>query len=351
MTGVERVAHETVRALDTLAAEGDEALAGLSVTLAVPPGVVVPPWLRHLAVREVPGGSGLRWEQWALRRAAGDAWLVNLCNMAPLARRRQIVLIHDVATVRSPASYSRAFRAWYALAMPLLYRRSAGVATVSQFSRDELRAVYGPRDDVEVWPEGTDHMARLEPDPSVLERHDLGPRPFVLAVGSMAVHKNFGLIVQALQRMDNPPFDLVVAGGRDPRIFGDAAASLPAFVRHVGYVSDEQLKALYQRAACFVFPSTYEGYGLPPTEAMACGCPVLAARVASMPEVLGDAAAWFDPRDAQALAALMHDIVTNPARRQALAQAGAERAERLRWRGTALALLACARRLGGEEGH
>ena len=115
------------------------------------------------------------------------------------------------------------------------------------------------------------------------------------------------------------------------REFFDTAANLPDFVRHLGYVSDGDLKALYEAAACFVYPSFYEGFGLPPLEAMACGCPVIVSRAASLPEVCGDAALYCDPTDPRDIAKQMSDLVFDDILRARLRERGLQRAQQFSW--------------------
>jgi glycosyltransferase involved in cell wall biosynthesis len=135
------------------------------------------------------------------------------------------------------------------------------------------------------------------------------------------------------------PVQTVLVGGSSTKIFRDAGLALPPGVRLTGYVTDAQLRALYESAACFVFPSRYEGFGLPPLEAMACGCPVIASDAASIPEVCGDAALSFDRDDPAALRAQLDRLLGDPALRAALAEAGRHRAATYTWERAARGLL------------
>jgi glycosyltransferase involved in cell wall biosynthesis len=186
----------------------------------------------------------------------------------------------------------------------------------------------------------------------VLGRHGLGARPYVLAVSTANPAKNFAAVVRAIELAGTVGCDFVLAGGTDPQVFARAAAPLPAAVRRVGYVTDAELRALYEHATCFVHPSLYEGFGLPALEAMQCGCPVLASDAASIPEVCGDAALYCDARSPADIAGKLGTLVRDPALRRRLAERGRARAARFSWRSAAAAnwdavALAGRRRSGG----
>lgn len=139
--------------------------------------------------------------------------------------------------------------------------------------------------------------------------------------------------------MNDCGFSFVVAGGQNPNIFAGMADDLPVSVRYVSFESDEELKALYEHAACFLFPSIYESYGLPTTEAMACGCPVLAAQAGSIPDVCGDAALYFNPLKPSSLADPIKKVMTDDRLRDHMRALGLARSEGMRWRNTALGLI------------
>ena len=338
VTGVQRYAREVVKALDALLREEVVDAGGAEVTLLMPrDGVDVPP-LSRIRVRRAGRLVGHAWEQLELPHLSRGGVLLNLCNTAPLARRKQVVTLHDAAIYRVPAAYTRAFRAWYRVLWAGLARTASTILTVSYFSRRELADCLGiDRSRIGVVEEAGDHILAVAPDPAVLDRHGLRARPFVLAVSTANPTKNFGAVVRAIEHLGDTDFDFVVAGGVDPRVFARAAAPLPAAVKRVGYVSDGELRALYEHAACFVHPSRYEGFGLPPLEAMCCGCPVIAAEAASIPEVCGDAALYFDPASPADLAGKLAALMSDAAERAALAARGRARAARFSWRRAAAA--------------
>lgn len=332
VTGVQRYAIELTKALDELLERGVIDAERYTLDLLAPPSAGTDLPLRHINFRREGNSSGLLWEQFELPWLARDALLINLCNAAPLVASRQLVTLHDAAVHAVPEAYSRAFRAWYRLLLPSVGRIARRVITVSQFSRSEITRRFGVAESkCVVISEGKEHMQTVAADKSVLERHGIGRRPYVLAVSSASPNKNFRAIVEAIRWLGVAPFDLVIAGGTNPRIFSDAGANLPDFVRHLGYVSDGELKALYEAASCFVYPSFYEGFGLPPLEAMACGCPVIVSRAASLPEVCGDAALYCDPADPRDIAKQMSDLVFDDSLRARLRERGLQRAQRFSW--------------------
>lgn len=339
-TGVDRFAFETIRALDQLIELRDPLVDGLQPEIIVPEalaGMQNP--FRYVLLRASGKGGGVRWEQFALPQAARGRLLLNLCNSGPLLYGRQVTVLHDAAPTRVPDSYSRSFVAWYRLMAPRLGRISRRVITVSEFSRRELCAAYGiPAGKIGVVSESGEHMLRVQEDEGAVVPR-LNGRPFVLAVGSLNRHKNFRLVAEAARLVGNAQFDIVVVGGRDPRVYGAGNDALPGFVKHLGHVSDGELAALYRRAVCFVYPSRYEGFGLPPVEALALGCPVIASRLPAVQEACGDAVLYTSPDDPAELARLLERMTADATLRANLRERGRVRTEELTWRATAARLI------------
>ena len=337
-TGVQRYAAQTLLALDELLQAQPACRAALRCRLVVPAGAADLP-LRHIGRHVLRGGQGHVWEQAALAWHARGDYLVNFNYSAPLLKRRQLVTVHD-ATVRAmPQAFTPAYRLVHNALVGVLGRTAQDLVTVSEFSRNELRLRFGlGRDDIRVAREGAAHAVLPADDAAVLARHGLQPGGFVLAVGSVKPNKNFQLLGQALQRLPGFPLPLAVAGARDIGIFQGSAPALQ-HLRFLGFVPDDELAALYRHAAWFVFPSLYEGFGLPALEAMANGCPVLAARAASIPEVCGDAALYFDPHDPDDLARLLQRALREDGLRQRLQQAARQRLALYTWEANARLLL------------
>lgn len=346
LTGVDRFALEITRALDDMTSgtgDGEE----FSFRLLVPRGIQSAPDYRRIRVEQVGTRQGHYWEQLDLpRHVPAGSMLLSLCNTGPAFFPRHVVAIHDAATVRVPLAFRPAFRLWYRMLMPILGATSRSVLTVSRFAQEEIvDAFWIARDKTVIVGEGAEHIARIAPAPGILKRFGLDERPFVLAVSSKAKHKNFQLIAEALATIPGAPFNVAIAGGGNAAIFGEGTEPASDRLRWLGYVSDGELRALYESALCFVFPSIYEGFGIPPLEAMYCGCPVLAARAASIPEVCRDAAAYFDPHDARALGRLLMRLAHDAALRESMSQRGRRHVSSFTWRQAACQVIDACRKV------
>jgi glycosyltransferase involved in cell wall biosynthesis len=284
-----------------------------------------------LDIAKVGSLRGHAWEQLELSRHCGDGTLLNLCNTGPIARRRQLVVLHDAAIVAQPATYSLAFRSWYRWLFGGLMRHAGVVATVSKFSAGELmRHVGGRAAGIELISGAGEHVLRAAADTGVLERLGLSGQRYVLAVGSRTPNKNLSGVLRAASKLSDLGCKVVAAGGSNSRVFNGVALDSDSLVM-AGYVTDGELRALYENAACFVFPSLYEGFGLPPLEAMHCGCPVIVSDRASLPEVCGRAALYCDPEDADDIASKIRQVLTSESLRNELREAGYARAREFSW--------------------
>lgn len=340
-TGVQRVAAQLVQALDAIG----PALPG-EWTLLCPPGANAPA-LRQMRCLQV-GQTGWplhAWEQWTLPRAARSGLLLNLSGSAPWSARQQACLIHDAAVFDRPEAYSPAFLLWYRALFRHLASSSACLLTVSAFSKDRLTQALGVAPSrFTVVPNGGDHLLEVEADEGALDRLGLRGQRFFLAVGSDNPNKNHARLIAAYaawtQGQAQPLARLVLVGGQNARVFnGTAAGTDPPGLVRVGSQGDAVLKVLYRHALALVFPSLYEGFGMPPLEAMSQGCPVIAGRAASLPEVCGDAALYVDPLDTAALSQVLQVLHGDPAVRRQLVEAGLARLQSFTWAASARRVL------------
>jgi glycosyltransferase involved in cell wall biosynthesis len=339
ITGAQRYARELLAAMDACLQAEPALRQRISLTVLVPRGTRPPP-LQVTTVREIGRLQGHAWEQLELPWHARGSVLLSLCNTAPLAGQNMVATILDASVYAVPGAYSRAFRSWYRVMIPVVGRRSRRVITISQFSRRELERYAGLNaGKISVVHGSGEHILAIPVDERILDRLDLRARPYVLGVSSRSSHKNVSRVAQAVGLLPSEGFDVVFAGGDNPRVFSDSAGPSSQRVRLTGYVSDGELRALYQHAACFVYPSLYEGFGLPPLEAMTCGCPTIVSRSASLPEICGDAALYCDPADAGDIARRIGDVMASQALREDLRHRGLKQAVRFRWNDAARSVL------------
>jgi glycosyltransferase involved in cell wall biosynthesis len=224
----------------------------------------------------------------------------------------------DVQHRDLPQMFTIAERIYRAVSYDAPARRATRVVTLSEFCRGRIESVLGvPAERIDV--------AHLGVDLARFVAAEGARQSFVLYPASAWPHKNHRRLIEAMSllRTVRPDLRLVLTGGRR-----DALGVLPPWVAHQGHVSDEELGVLYRSAACLAFPSLYEGFGLPPLEAMASGCPVAASRSASLPEVCGDAAYLFDAEDVAGMAAAI-DAAMRSSRERVLL--GLERARQFTW--------------------
>jgi glycosyltransferase involved in cell wall biosynthesis len=335
-TGVHRVAEELIRAVDALLAEGDHP----ALDLLCPRGVRRLP-LARIRQREIGLTRWIPWEQAELPLHSRGALIVNLCNLGPLAARRAVTLIHDAQVHLAPRSYSRRFRLWYRLCLPILGRRALRVLTVSNFSRDQL-AAHGiaPRERIAVIPNGVDHMLRPPANPAARPRLRLDPGRYACALANTQPHKNIPLLLEAFARPELRHLHLVLVGDAGPEAFRRRGHPPPPNVRFAGRVPDPELRGLLEGALAFLCPSRTEGFGLPPLEAMALGTPAIVAPEGALPEVCAEAALYAPADDPAAWAATLRRLADDPGLRDDYGGRGRTRAERYTWRAAALGLLA-----------
>jgi glycosyltransferase involved in cell wall biosynthesis len=263
----------------------------------------------------------------------------------PLCRVPVVVTIHDLAFERMPETFTRRGSFQLKLTVRRTAKKAARIATVSEYSRQDLLDIYKlSPEKVVVTYNGVE--SSFTPQPSVPNeaeavRKRFGvSRDFLLAVGSLQPRKNLVRLIRAYARLRSEREDfrpqLVIVGRKlwlASEIFDEVKRQRWADdVILTGYVADEDLPALYRAARAFVYPSLFEGFGLPPLEAMASGTPVVTSDVSSLPEITGDAALLIDPNDERALANALIEIMNNDRLRAELREKGIAQAKKFTWR-------------------
>jgi len=292
------------------------------------------------------GVAGHLWEQLYLPAISGKRLLWSPNNTGPLAVSRQVCTMHDIIPVEHPEWFNVRFAAWYKYLLPRLTRRVSHLIAVSQFTKDRIVECFGVNPDriTVVW-NGVDSQFRPRTASEVEQvRQALGIRTprYLLSLGSLEPRKNLRRLFSAWDRAKRElPEDLslVVVGSKGaPRVFEDAGITeVPAGVHFTGYAQQEHLPALYSGALGLVYPSLYEGFGLPPLEAMACGTPVITSNTTSLPEITGGTALLVDPLDVDAIAGAILRLVRDEDLRSLLRTKSLLHAAPLTWDASAAA--------------
>jgi glycosyltransferase involved in cell wall biosynthesis len=246
------------------------------------------------------------------------------------------VIIHDASVFAYPEAFSFNFLMKYRTLFQHFGKLSNPIITVSEFSKREIsRYCNIDLESIVVIPPGHEHFLAIQPDPSIIHRLNIQYKPFILSVGSNSPHKNTQILHSALETITRIGYDLVIVGGSFDHVFRSVEESWPPTVHVAGYISDGELRTLYEHASALIFPSFYEGFGLPVLEAMALGCPVICSNTASMPEVGGDAVLYFDPNQPEELCRQLVELMNNSALRDGLQPKGILQAAKFSWQYTA----------------
>ncbi len=258
------------------------------------------------------------------------------------SKTRTLLTVHDLSFVRVPETASPKQKAYLDKVVPRSVQRADHVLADSQATKDDLVALYNtPPDKITVLLSGVDaRFKRVDDGVEIMttrKKYGIGTRPYILTLGTVQPRKNYSRVIQALARLreQNYDLDLVIVGGRgwleDPIYATIHDTGMQDFVHLAGFADDEDLPTLYSGAACFAFPSLYEGFGLPVLEAMACGTPVATSNISSLPEVAGNAALTVNPYDLDAITRSIQRLIDDATLRDELVQKGYERVKQFTW--------------------
>jgi glycosyltransferase involved in cell wall biosynthesis len=309
ITGTQRYAREILDQFDLLLSSQET--RDISIEVLVPRSAGSIPNYRNLRVRSVGRLNGVGWEQLELPHYCRGEILFTPSGGAPVLHARNVITIHDAAVSAMPAGYAPAYRIWYRNVCRMIAPKAEHIFTDSNFSKSEIVKWYGgnPKK-ISVVYLGSDHLRRVAAEKSIFQRLGIAGK-YILAVSSHNPNKNFRRIVEAVELLGRTDMELLIAGGEDKRIYREGIR-FPERTRALGYVTDAELKALYENATCFVFASLYEGFGLPALEAMASGCAVVLSRTACLPEIFDDVAHFCDPYSSQEIAAAIERTLQSP---------------------------------------
>jgi glycosyltransferase involved in cell wall biosynthesis len=328
-TGVQRFASQICHELAKIRED--------IILLAPSKPVIIEEYDIPVEVKKTGNFRGHLWEQFDLPRAQkfmGNPLLVNLASTAPAFVNNQIVTHHDITYIRHPEAFTWDFIALYRFLVPRFLKRSRSVVTVTEFSKHEISSFWGiPPQKIAV----ISNAAGEQFKPGGAAQSGL--EPYFLAIGSRAEHKNLSRLINAFSRYQSVTnCTLKIVGGEARNLRQQGYSALDSKIEILGRVDDAEMIDLLRGARALVFPSLYEGFGIPPLEAQASGTPVIAADIPATREVLGDSAEFFDPYDIDALVQTMKRVDQDEGLRCRLSSAGLMNAKRYSWRASAMAL-------------
>ncbi len=334
ITGLERYAIGVSLRIKALSPESE---------FIAPHDIIHKEHARTLGVKTVGYSTGHLWEQSELPvylTANKAPLLLGLTNTGPLTYPNQVVVIHDLAFLREPGWFSKKAALSFKYLVSGVVKIARHIITNSEFTKKEVVELLGiaPEKISVAYPAVPENILRL-----TAIQHDNKYGDYILTLSSLDPRKNLKSLIRAYRQLGLKDVKLVVAGGENPSVFGRHAFDLRAItkedanIQFTGYLSDDQIVGLYQNARLFVYPSLYEGFGFPPLEAMACGCPVVASNTSSLPEALGSAAVYSDTRNINDLADTISKALNEP--RTVRARARAEQIKKFTWDKTAATIL------------
>ena len=262
--------------------------------------------------------------------------------LPPIGKKTPTLLtIHDLSFIHFPETFTPALVTYLNRIVPWSIERATHILADSQATKDDLAAHWNvPREKVSVLYLGVSGMFKPITNPrsikSVQKKYNLDGKPYVISVGTIQPRKNYRMLIRAFRPVaERFPHDLIIVGGRgwkyDQISEEVESQGLLDRVHFLGFVDDADLPALYSAATLFTLPSLYEGFGLPILEAMACGVPVMASDVSSLPEVVGNAGVLLPAKDIVAWSQAMMELIEDMSRRTRLVGAGFLRAREFTW--------------------
>lgn len=334
IAGVQRYAMEISAELKKLCPE---------ITFLAPRNIIQEEFAEYLKVKTCGKLTGHLWEQIELPgylAKAGNPLLINFSGMAPFFYKNKLVTIHDLSFLRNPKWFSRKYYYYYKFLYPVSVRNAIKIITSSEFSKSEIVDLL-KIDERKIHKISCSISSRFSDSAS-----SKAVPPFdnyILAVSSIDPRKNFkNLILSFTMVKTNDDLKLVIIGSEN-KVFGEPQfKKLKDYQRNIifmGYVPDDKLVNLYRHARLLVYPSLYEGFGIPPLEAMACGCPAVVSDIGSVREVCGDAAYYVNPCDVDDIAKGITEILRNDVLRTKLIQRGYERLKLFDWNESAKELM------------
>lgn len=322
ITGVQRFAIEISKALKKIRP---------SIQFVSPPDIIDQALAAELNVKIIGRNKGVLWEQIDLPvflNKSKNPLLINLCNAAPLFYNNQVITIHDVAFIVNPAWFNKKFVLFYKFLIPRIAKKSKAIFTVSNFSKQEIiKYIKIEAEKIKV----VYNSVSCFPGQGQAE-NKYGR--YILSVGSIDKRKNISTLIEGFNIVKDVDLKLLIAGDVNSVFNNKKNINLKKKnerVSFLGRVSDAELSNLYLNALIFIYPSLYEGFGLPPLEAMYYNCPAIVSDIESLIEICNDASLYIDPNNPEDIARKIELLANDEFLRNELIKKGKQNIEKYSW--------------------
>lgn len=322
LTGVNRYAYELCKALT---------LININFTLIVPKASILNDYnIECFHIVKYGIGNSHVWEQLFLPFffvGKKNYILLNFTSIGPILIQKKIITIHDLAYLENPKWYSKTYYLFYKLLTPLAIKTSMRIFTVSRFSKKEIaRLLNFDINRIDIIYNAVNHVSSF----NKLFTRLLVDIRYILIVSSLDTRKNFARLIKAMDYVIDDNIKLYIVGSYNS-VFAKDNLKFKDNVVFLGHVSDNELYLLYSNALLFVYPSLYEGFGLPPLEAMALGCPCIVSDIPVFKEIDESAVLYADPYNAADIAEKINTLLTNNELRKSFIDLGYEQAKKYNW--------------------
>ncbi len=320
-TGVQRYAYEICNRLP-------EEIGGLKVVFVAPKSKFKICFEGNKEVRTIGNATGQLWEQLDLPLFLiknNNPLLINFVGIAPLFYKNKVMFLYDLAFMHHPEWFSFMFQRVYNFVIPINTKNSKFVITDSNYVKADICKSYK-------LPSTKVHVVYAAPA-KLFKNLNIDKEEFILTVSSIDPRKNLKRIIKAFKSIDEPNTKLIIVGSKN-KTFSNVDIGEEVLNENIiftGYLKDSELLELYNKAKLFVYASLFEGFGIPPLEAQACGCPCLISNSTSLPEVYLNSVAYCNPESVSDIARGMKELLTNKGKLRDLSQKGFKNVERFSW--------------------
>lgn len=297
ITGVQRYAIEMLKGIDDNISKMN---FNYHFEIVHPKGKLYSLNLNNIKEIEFGKKQGHLWEQIELNKykKSNNSFLISLTGSGPIFDT-DLLILHDVGFLNNEF-YSKKYKIWYKFITNKLIKNTKKIITISNFSKNEIKKFFNTKKDIEVIYEGYEQIERVKADNSILDKLNIINKPFFFSLGSLKPSKNIEMIAKAAIKLPENTF--LITGEKNEKIFKKSMLKFEEKnIIFTGYLSDSEIKALYEKCEAFIFPSLYEGFGLPPLEAKICGANLILSNIEPLQEIFKDYAYYVDPKNSRTL--------------------------------------------------